>query len=258
MKGENKGRKKGKQLKDRRWEQGGERSYVTGRSPARSSTQYIHTYIYKNIYIQNLYKNIYTRIRSLYTYTYKVFIHIYTNSIYVLYKIYHLCICIYTNFTYTYVFKEPGKNPKKGKETEEKKGGGSLRHAICRPPPLPPLSMRVTCPVVQEGHPIGRQLAILVARSECDTDLSARIQDGEMLLWRGKKNIRERRQNDKQLLKLNKMGIKTLSKIFGIHNKMNRTLKLVRAVTRSISIQITQHKDTGYSISMVQLLTLCP
>lgn len=245
MKGENKGRKKGKQLKDRRWEQGGgERSYVTGRSPARSSTQYIHTYIYKK-YIYRICIKIYIHVYEVCIHTRTKFLYIHIQTLYMYYIKYTIFVYVYIQTLHTYVFKEPGKNPKKGKETEEKKRWGRA------------FFMRVTCPVVQ-GHPIGRQLAILVARSECDTDLSARIQDGEMLLWRGKKNIRERRQNDKQLLKLNKMGIKTLSKIFGIHNKMNRTLKLVRAVTRSISIQITQHKDTGYSISMVQLLTLCP
>lgn len=169
---------------------------------------------------------------------------------------YTILVYVYIQTLHTYVFKEPGKNPKKGKETEEKKRqGGACDMPSAAPPPL---FMRVTCPVVQGGTPDWSPISYSGSQSECDTDLSARIQDGEMLLWRGKKNIRERRQNDKQLLKLNKMGIKTLSKIFGIHNKMNRTLKLVRAVTRSISIQITQHKDTGYSISMVQLLMLCP
>lgn len=89
----------------------------------------------------------------------------------------------YTIFVYVYIqtlrirmyLKNREKTQKKEKKLKKKKVGGACDTPSAAPPPLPPLSMRVTCPVVQEGHPIGRQLAILVARSECDTDLSARI-----------------------------------------------------------------------------------
>lgn len=69
--------------------------------------------------------------------------------------------------------KNREKTQKKEKKLKKKKRWGGGGGACDTPSAAPPLHARHVSS--RTGHPIGCQLAILVARSECDTDLSARI-----------------------------------------------------------------------------------